>query len=162
MTSSSNKQIQRVMVASLLSIPLWGLLIAAIITKNTIYITALVVLFGTILATLVTLKIRASGKRKQELIRIWRDGEAGTARIISIGEDGSGMNGHLNIDFVLEVTLDGRDPYRASSRVLISKLAIPRIQPDCEVVVRVDTNNPQTVLVDPALTPYQHYGPEGQ
>ena len=63
----------------------------------------------------------------------------------------------MNIDFVLEVKLDDKELYQASTRVLISRLAIPRIQPELEIDVRVDKEDPSKVLLDTALTPYRHY-----
>ena len=139
------------------TLPLWGLLAAGIITKNGLVITAFVVCFAAIALTLIIRKVRILGGEKRERARIWQSGLAGKARIVSVGKASGGMNGDDNIKFVLEVQLDNQEAYQASTRMLISRLAIPRIQPGCMIEIRVDKDNPQNVIIDPALTPYQHY-----
>ena len=58
------------------------------------------------------------------------------------------------VDFVLDVAADGGPPRRVSTSAVISQLAIPRVQPGCEIDVRIDPTDAETLVVDPALTPY--------
>jgi len=64
------------------------------------------------------------------------------------------MNGHPKVDFELDVSVPGQEPYRVSLSALVSKLAIPRVQPGSEIAVRVDQNDRGEVLIDADLTPY--------
>ncbi|MCY1062700.1 hypothetical protein [Nannocystis sp. SCPEA4] len=132
----------------------WVLVLAGIFTKNTFMIGGAVVLFVVTAVGALTIKARASSARNAERLRVWQGGTPGRARIVTIGTKGGGINGHPNIDFDLEVTLPGQEPYRVQVTSLVSKLAIPRVQPDTQIDVRVDPANKLNVLIDAALTPY--------
>jgi hypothetical protein len=51
------------------------------------------------------------------------------------------------------VAVPDREPYRLSTSAIVSKLAIPRVQPGCEIEVRVDRDDPENLVLDAALTP---------
>ncbi len=137
-----------------LSLGCWGLLIAGVTTNDQLLITLGVLCFAGTAARLLAMKWKASNRDKQERLRIWRQGRAAIARVVSIGTRGGGINDHPMIDFELDVFVDGSSAYRVSTRQLISKLAIPRVQPDCEIAVRVDPHARELLVVDAALTPY--------
>lgn len=134
----------------------WALLISGIITGNNILITIAVVVGGLSVITLVTIAIKASSAAKAARRRLWQEGTPGTARIVSIGTNGGSFNDHPYVDLELDVTVGAKPAYRASVRALISQLAIPRIQPECQINVHVDPADPSKLVVDAALTPYGH------
>ncbi len=132
----------------------WGLVIAGIAMDDTVLLSMGVALFltGGLLAVVRTL--RSSANKRDERKRAWADGRPATARIISIGTRGGGINDHPLVNFELEVVMEGGISYQATTSGIVSKLAIPRIQPECEIVVRVDRNDRSVVVIDEALTPY--------
>lgn len=132
----------------------WVLVLAGIFTKNNALIGGAVVLFLVTAIGAITMKARASSSEKGELLRVYTRGTPARARIVNIGSKGGAVNGHPNIDFELEVTVPGQDPYRVSLTARVSKLAIPRVQPDALIDVRVDPDDRQRILLDAALTPY--------
>lgn len=132
----------------------WVLVLAGIFTRNNYMIGGAVVLFLVTAVVAIVLKVRASGAEKAETLRLYTRGTPARARILNIGTRGGAVNGHPSIDFELEVTIPGQEPYRASLTARVSKLAIPRIQPDAHIGVRVDPDDRQRVLLDAALTPY--------
>lgn len=132
----------------------WVLALAGIFTKNNALIGGAVVLFFVTAIGAITMKVRSSASEKAEQLRVYARGTPARARIVNIGTKGGGINGHPNIDFELDVTIPGQEPYRVSLTALVSKLAIPRIQPDAQIDVRVDPDDRQRVLLDAALTPY--------
>lgn len=93
---------------------------------------------------------RASHERAERL-RIWLEGRPAQARVRSIRTNG-GLNGHPRVDFELEV--HGPVPYRAHVTALVSKLAVPRIQPGSTIEVRIDPRDPAHVVIAEDLTPY--------
>lgn len=133
---------------------MWGLFIAGAVTKNTVLIGVGVGVFALTAAVLITRKVKSSSSVRAERKRIWESGQEAKARVVSIGTRGGGINDHPMVDFELDVSVAGRAPYRASVSAIISKLAIPRIQPECELSVRVDPGDISKLVVDAALTPY--------
>jgi hypothetical protein len=132
----------------------WVLVLGGVFTENNAMIGGAVALFFVTAIAAITMKVRSSATEKAERLLIYTRGTPARARVVNIGTKGGGINGHPNIDFELEVTVPGHDPYRASFTALVSKLAIPRIQPDAQIDVRVDPDDRQRVLLDAALTPY--------
>jgi len=132
----------------------WGLVGTGIATDNDALIGTGVVLFGIVAVAVITWKLRVVAAARGEKRRIWLDGQPGRASVIAISSTGGGINDHPMIDLELDVSLDGATPYRVSVQALISLLAIPRIQPRCEIAVQVDRADRSRVVVDSALTPY--------
>lgn len=147
----------RALLVTFLVIPgtlFWVLMLAGIFTKNNYMIGGAVVLFLVTAVGAIAMKVRGSAATKAEQLRIYTQGTPARARIIRIGTTGGSVNGHPNIDFELEVTFPGQEPYRTNLTALVSKLAIPRVQPDTQIDVRVDPADRQRVLLDASLTPY--------
>jgi hypothetical protein len=149
--------LQRPKIHPLMFVPgalMWGLIITGTVTGNTTFIGIGVGVFAVFAAILITRKVKQSGVARKDRLRVWREGEPATAKIISIGTNGGGINDHPRVQMQLEIRREGRAPYQTHTSAIISKLAIPRIQPDCEIQIRIDPNDSTNVLVDAALTPY--------
>lgn len=132
----------------------WALIIAGAVMKDGVLIgIGVAVIVATIAVRIVTM-VRKSDADRAERKRLWEQGRPATARIVAIGTNGGGMNNHPRVDFELDVSINGDSPYRVTTSALISKLAIPRIQPGCEIAVRVDPRDRKNLVVDTALTPY--------
>ena len=95
---------------------------------------------------------RRSSAKRAEAGRIWVGGTPGRAKVIDIATKGGRVNDNPTIDFELDVTPEGQSTYRAQVSVLVSQLAIPRIQPGCEIDVRIDPQDRSKVVVDEKLT----------
>jgi len=92
-------------------------------------------------------------KRKSVNKRVWAEGIPATARVISARSNGS-LNNHPYVDLQLEVTVPGQAPRTVELRQVVSQLMVGRIEPDKEIAVKVDRDNPDVVVIDEALTPY--------
>jgi len=131
----------------------WGCVIAGFATGNDAFFGVAVVVAVLLISTLLFFKIRASATQRAERLRIWTEGAPTTARVISIGTGGGSLNDYPYVDFVLELA-EGTPPHRVELNALVSQLAIPRIQPGCQIAVRVDPKDPAKVVIDAELTPY--------
>ena len=110
-------------------------------------------LAGTALVLFLALKIADSSREASDRRRIWKSGTPAIARVIAIAEVGG--EDILEVDLDLEVRVDGVPSTKVKVRSLISRLAVPRIQPGCEIQVRLDPAGGSRVVIDPALTPYR-------
>jgi len=75
-------------------------------------------------------------------------GEEATAKILEIWDTGMTINEDPVVGFVLEVRRKDQPVYEARTKLRISRLDIPRIQPGAVVPVRVDPRNPARVALD--------------
>ncbi len=112
-------------------------------------------LAGFMVVGIIVLAIRDGSAEAAERRRIWKTGTPATARVIAISEVGGGDDGLPEVDFELEVRVEGAPPAKVKGRSLVSRLAVPRIQPGCEIQVRLDPADAAKVVIDPALTPYR-------
>jgi hypothetical protein len=131
----------------------WALFAAALATKNDTLMVAVVIYTAVVLVTIAIIKSRQWGAERKERKRIWTEGQKTTARVISI-RDRSAPDTHPDVELVLEVQGEDDRAYRAGVQCVVSRVAIPRLQPDCEIMVRVDRDDPQKVVIDEELTPY--------
>jgi hypothetical protein len=76
-----------------------------------------------------------------------RSGLPARAVVLEIRETGVTVNDSPVVDFLLEVHIEGRPPYQAEAKALVSILAIPRIQPGAELAVLYDPKDPQRVAI---------------
>lgn len=87
------------------------------------------------------------------------------ATVLEIWDTGVTVNDDPVVGFRLEVDAQGRPPWHAEARSLVSILAIPRIQPGAVLPVRYDPTDPTRVAVeverepDPTLRPEPVTGP---
>ncbi len=70
------------------------------------------------------------------------------ATILQIRDTGMTLNNDPVVDFMLEVRPEGKAPYRAKTRMPISRLEIPRFQPGAVVRINYDPNDPSRVSFD--------------
>jgi hypothetical protein len=78
--------------------------------------------------------------------RLLAEGIEGVATLVQIREDVARTNLPWH-EFVLDVRLPDREPYRASRKVSLELSSAPWLKPGVEVPVRVDRADPQVVLV---------------
>ena len=82
--------------------------------------------------------------------RLMHEGRTGQATIKSIRDTGKTLNENPEVEFDLEVSLDGFNydltNYDLTHRQIVSRIAIPQYQPGATVPVHVDREN-QSMLV---------------
>ena len=131
----------------------WALVFVGVATGlAAIWIAATVVGVATGVGFLTT-AVRGWSSRKATSRRVWADGIPATARVISARSNGS-LNNHPYVEMTLEVTVPGQSPRTVELRQVVSQLLVARIEPDQEIAVKVDRDNPDVVVIDEALTPY--------
>ncbi len=130
-----------------------GLVVAGLATRNDY-------LFGAgIVAALIPLfmvlgnGLRAQAEKAAEQQRIWTQGTPTRARVVTLKPTGSRRHQNPQVELGLEVLPPGQEPYRVQLITLISLVALPRVQPESQVDVRVDPADPKRVAIDPALLP---------
>ena len=134
---------------------IWPLLIVGMVQENDTMILIALSLLTCLIVGVISIRMKRSGALKRRNHAVWTTGTAGLATITRIGTKGGEFNDHPYVDISMKVSLAEETPtFLAECHVLISKLAIPRIQPNCEISVRVDPNDHSFVVVDPELTPY--------
>jgi hypothetical protein len=75
-------------------------------------------------------------------------GVAADATVLQIWDTGITVNNDPVVGFLLDVKPDGRPAYQAKTKALISRLAVPRIQPGATLRVKYDPNDPAQVALD--------------
>lgn len=131
----------------------WTLVIVGIATGSSgAWIAAAVLGVVTFLGFLLFATTKATTTRRTRR-RVWADGIPATARVVAAHANGS-LNNHPYVDLTLEVTVPGQAPRTVELRQVISQLMVGRIEPDKEIAVKVDRDNPEVVAIDEALTPY--------
>ena len=88
---------------------------------------------------------RFTGENVSSQIRA--TGSPAKAVVLKIWETGTRVNHSPVIGFELEVHAEGRPPWRATTKALVSILAIPRIQPGMELDVFYDPADPSRVAL---------------
>lgn len=132
----------------------WVLIAIGIATGHPVFLGVGIGVAGFTMIALTTVRLREASATRAERKRIWNDGISATARVVTIGTNGSGMNDHPMIDFDLDLVGEHAPGSRVHTSAIISKLAIPRIQPGCEIHVRLDPRDRSRLVIDQALTPY--------
>jgi hypothetical protein len=105
---------------------------------------------GVAAVVMLVLKARDGSAESADRKRIWTSGTAAAARIVAIAEAPGSGEDIPEVDLQLDIAGD-----QVKVRSLISRLAIPRIQPGCEIQVRRDPADLKKIVLDPALTPYR-------
>lgn len=85
-----------------------------------------------------------SGATAQHLQANGRDG---TATITAIRDTGMTVNDNPSIEMDLQVQVAGEPPYPVTHRQVVSRLAVANFQPGAQVSVKVDPQNPESLLV---------------
>jgi hypothetical protein len=77
-------------------------------------------------------------------------GIAADATVVQIWDTGVTVNNDPVVGFVLDVTpSDGRPPFQAKTRALVSRLDVPRVQPGAHLRVMFDPRDTTRVAMDP-------------
>jgi hypothetical protein len=74
-----------------------------------------------------------------------RTGLPAEATILEISDTGMTLNEDPVVDFMLEVRPEGKEAYRARTRMPISRIRIPQFQPGAVVPVNYDPKDPSRV-----------------
>ena len=69
------------------------------------------------------------------------------ARILQIGETGMYVNNNPAVDILLEVHPPDRPPYQVQTRMVVSMIRLPAIQPGNVVPVKYDPTDPTKVAL---------------
>lgn len=75
-------------------------------------------------------------------------GDPAEATIIEIWDTGMTVNEDPVIGFLLDVRPSGKPAYRAKTKLRISRVDVPRVQPGTVVTVRIDPKDPNHVALD--------------
>ena len=84
----------------------------------------------------------------QTMQRVGASGVPGSARLLSVTDTGGTMNEHPICEIQLEVTVPGHAPYTTVVRQPVPRMQAPLLQPGGIVAVKVDPNDPTTVVMD--------------
>jgi hypothetical protein len=93
------------------------------------------------------LRDRMTGEAAAKHIRAI--GKPAAATVVQIWDTGVTVNDDPVVGFVLDVKPEGQPAFQAKTKALISRLAIPRIQPGAELRVMYDPNDHAQVALDP-------------
>lgn len=86
-------------------------------------------------------------KQSQERQRLLSTGIPAMGRVLQLADTGMLVNNNPQVRIMVEVQMPGRPPYQAETTMIVSMLAIPRVQPGAMVNLRVDQMNPQNVAI---------------
>ncbi len=87
-------------------------------------------------------------KKMNQSAQIRQNGIAATAQINQLSDTGMTINDSPQVALVLTVQSPHHGTYQVQTKALISRLAIPRVQPGATVPVKIDPTNPQNVVLD--------------
>lgn len=79
--------------------------------------------------------------------RILARGIPAQASIVRIWETGVRVNDNPQVGFQLHVYPANAQPYAVETAMIVSQLAIPRIQPGATVAVKIDPADPRKVAI---------------
>ena len=126
----------------------WPLVIAGAVTENNALVFLALALFVGTMTVVGIGAWKAAKVRQVRDERLRADGLPGRATVVSIDDRGGTINNDPIVHFELDVAVGATPPYRAQTSMRVSRLDIPRIQPGCELDVRVDPTDRDTVLID--------------
>ncbi len=86
-------------------------------------------------------------KQSQERQRLIATGIPAMGRVLQLADTGMLVNNNPQVRISVEVQMPGRPPYPADVTMIVSMLAVPRVQPGCMVNLRVDPMNPANVAI---------------
>ena len=84
---------------------------------------------------------------QQKAQHLMANGRVGSAVITDVRQTGMWVNENPQVEMDLQVTVEGIPTYTATQRQVIAQIAIPQFQPGVTVPVRVDPENPSSVLI---------------
>ena len=86
----------------------------------------------------------ADAQKSQHLMA---NGRQGTATVAAVRQTGTFVNENPQVEMDLDVSVEGLEPYRVTHRQVLAMIAIPQFQPGAQVPVRVDPQDPQSLIV---------------
>lgn len=128
----------------------WGLVGVGIATENQTMLGVSALFAVVCVITGISIKVRAAKATRDEQARVWFEGTPATAKVVSISSSG-GLNDNPRVDFELEICPEGQQSFPATVTAIVSKLAIPRIQPDCQLKVRFDPEERTNIALDESV-----------
>ncbi|MPZ17682.1 MAG: hypothetical protein GEV06_07210 [Luteitalea sp.] len=90
---------------------------------------------------------RMTGEAEAKQIRAV--GVAAEATVVQIWDTGVTVNDDPVVGFLLDVKPDGQPPFQAKTKALVSRLAVPRVQPGAHLRVMFDPHDTTRVAIDP-------------
>ena len=75
------------------------------------------------------------------------NGKVGTAVVTELRQTGAFVNENPQCEIDLQVTVEGIPPYATTHRQVLAMVAIPQFQPGATVPVRVDPDNPTSLII---------------
>jgi hypothetical protein len=84
-----------------------------------------------------------------EARRIREVGVAAPATVVQIWDTGVTVNDDPVVGFLLDVKPDGQAAFQAKTKALVSRLAVPRVQPGAQLKVIYDPKDTTRVALDP-------------
>jgi hypothetical protein len=75
------------------------------------------------------------------------NGRQGTATLVAVRQTGTFINENPQVEMDLDVSVEGLEPYRATHRQVLAMVSIPQFQPGMSLPVRVDPQDPQSLIV---------------
>lgn len=89
-------------------------------------------------------QMASDGQKAQYLMQA---GRIGTATVSGVRQTGTFVNNNPECELDLQVAVDGGTPYAVTHRQVLAMVALPGFQPGASVPVRVDPNDPQSLII---------------
>jgi hypothetical protein len=89
-------------------------------------------------------QMATDGQKAQHLMQA---GRVGTATVSGIRQTGTFVNNNPECALDLQVTVDGGVPYAVTHRQVLAMVALPGFQPGASVPVRVDPDDPDSLII---------------
>ena len=86
-------------------------------------------------------------QEQQTAQHLMANGRVGTAVITAVRQTGMFVNENPQVEMDLQVTVEGIPSYATTHRQVIAQIAIPQFQPGSQVPVRVDPENPTSLII---------------
>jgi hypothetical protein len=84
---------------------------------------------------------------QQKAQHLMASGRQGSAVITEVRQTGMFVNENPQVEMDLQVTVEGLPSYTVTHRQVIAQIAIPQFQPGATVPVRVDPEEPQSLII---------------
>ena len=91
---------------------------------------------------------RRAHRRAQKARRLRLEGIEAEGRVVSVRFTGTKINSVPQFEITVSVSLPGKPPYEASSKVLLPQHAASALTPGTVIHIRVDPQNPMEILVE--------------
>lgn len=79
--------------------------------------------------------------------RLAAEGLRGEATVLALRDTGKVVNYQPEIEFDLQVAIDGREPYAVTHRQIVAAASLGSLQPWAHVPVRVDAQEPSQLII---------------